>query len=461
MNTTKILGEAVGIQSQGAVDHTESQTKVGLTSAIIIGQFKRGRVDRPMVIHNGNIRGQLGYEPNNPYYMAVQDCLDTGVPSVQVLRVGGIDNGNIPIIGCEGATNSFKFLEVSKIGTNPPAESASIIIDGVQLADDDPLPEWLQIIFLEDETYPLPIPTGYEVAVGLRQFINLGTENHRFEFIHDPDWGLGLVYDNPTVIEFKDVVGQDTGVCLAPFDEDLDLYTPAILALNPKAYYLMSEESGNVVTDLSPSGFDGEIRHTENITYRQEIIRKGSAGALGFNTGTNGSSGTAECFVSDATAGDFFRKLAGNGKSCTIAFWCKPVSSKQYTYLAAYMLNSTMGYNNYRFIAYNGDKLLAQSPNNDNQVASTNSFTEMINQSNFIVWRKDAVAQTYTLTVNGVSKTVSGEASPEAAGQGFYFPMSDGYSSYGLRGYMSDMSVFDYALSDAQITDLYNKGKLA
>ena len=106
MNTTKILGEAVGIQSQGVVDRTETQTKVGLTSAIIIGQFKRGRVDRPMVIHNGNIRGQLGYEPNNPYYMAVQDCLDTGVPSVQVLRVGGIDNGNVPI-SCDGAIYSI------------------------------------------------------------------------------------------------------------------------------------------------------------------------------------------------------------------------------------------------------------------------------------------------------------------------------------------------------------------
>ena len=223
----------------------------------------------------------------------------------------------------------------------------------------------------------------------------------------------------------------------------------------------MSEESGNVVFDSSESKFHGEIRHTGSIAYSQEKIRKGSTGALGFNTGTNGSSGLAECFVSDSVAGDFFRKLAGNEKSCTIAFWCKPVSSKQYTYLAAYMLNSAMGYNNYRLIAYNGDELRAQSPNNDNQVTSTNSFNEMINQSNFIVWRKDAVAQTYTLIVNGVSKTVSGEASPEAAGQGFYFPVSDGYSSYGLCGYISDMSVFDYALSDTQIADLYNKGRLA
>ena len=88
MNTTKILGEAVGIQSQGIVDKTETQTNEGLTSALIVGRFKRGRVDKPMTIHQGNIRGQLGYEPTNIDYQAVQDCLDTGVPSVQVLRVG-------------------------------------------------------------------------------------------------------------------------------------------------------------------------------------------------------------------------------------------------------------------------------------------------------------------------------------------------------------------------------------
>lgn len=41
----------------------------------------------PMTIHNGNIRGQLGYDPKNPDYICVQECLDRNVPSVQVLRV--------------------------------------------------------------------------------------------------------------------------------------------------------------------------------------------------------------------------------------------------------------------------------------------------------------------------------------------------------------------------------------
>ena len=88
MNTTKILGEAVGIQRQDIIDRTEEQTAEGLTGAVILGRFKRGRVDAPMSIHQGNIRGQLGHDPKNPDYIAVQDCLDAGVPSVQVLRLG-------------------------------------------------------------------------------------------------------------------------------------------------------------------------------------------------------------------------------------------------------------------------------------------------------------------------------------------------------------------------------------
>ncbi|WP_346314060.1 hypothetical protein [Acinetobacter sp. CWB-B33] len=89
MNTTKILGEAVGIQRQDIIDQTEEQLADSLSSAAILGRFKRGRLDKTMTIHQGNIRGQLGYDPKNPDYIAVQDCLDAGVPSVQVLRIAG------------------------------------------------------------------------------------------------------------------------------------------------------------------------------------------------------------------------------------------------------------------------------------------------------------------------------------------------------------------------------------
>ncbi|MNY89163.1 hypothetical protein D3C78_54440 [compost metagenome] len=112
MNTTKILGEAVGIQRQDIIDRTEEQIAEGLTGAVILGRFKRGRFDTPMEIHQGNIRGQLGYDPKNPDYIAVQDCLDTDVPSVQVLRVKeGMEN-----VICVGATQKVTLGTISSGG---------------------------------------------------------------------------------------------------------------------------------------------------------------------------------------------------------------------------------------------------------------------------------------------------------------------------------------------------------
>lgn len=108
MNTTNILGEAVGVQYQEIQDHSETDVGSILTSALIIGRFKRGEVGRAMNIHQGNIRGMLGYDPKNLDYIAVQDCLDAGIPSVRVLRVAEAAIGFE--IGCAEATNAIGFL---------------------------------------------------------------------------------------------------------------------------------------------------------------------------------------------------------------------------------------------------------------------------------------------------------------------------------------------------------------
>jgi hypothetical protein len=55
----------------------------------------------------------LGYEPNNIDYQAVQDCLDTDVPSVQVLRVGATSNGSL--ISCAGATSVMSFSYIAGV----------------------------------------------------------------------------------------------------------------------------------------------------------------------------------------------------------------------------------------------------------------------------------------------------------------------------------------------------------
>ena len=132
--TTKVLGEAVGIQWQGVQDHTQGQPSSNGVP-LLIGSFKRGRTDKPMIIHNGNIiQSELGYEPYNPDYVAVQAMLDTGVPSVNVLRIS--DNG-IPLptpqlpensISCAGATQS---VILSRDGQTIEGEGFIFTINGL------------------------------------------------------------------------------------------------------------------------------------------------------------------------------------------------------------------------------------------------------------------------------------------------------------------------------------------
>lgn len=56
---------------------------------LIAGQFKRGRMDKPMTVTLENIRSVLGYDPRNPDYVAIVDVLNFGIPSVQVMRIAG------------------------------------------------------------------------------------------------------------------------------------------------------------------------------------------------------------------------------------------------------------------------------------------------------------------------------------------------------------------------------------
>ena len=196
MNTTKILGEAVGIQSQGIVDKTETQTNEGLTSALIVGRFKRGRIDKPMTIHQGNIRGQLGYEPTNIDYQAVQDCLDTGVLSVQVLRVGGmIVDPEVPhIISCEGATTLMSFshiagdwdIYIDDMATPVASGTIGVIVGQISLA------------------FQNQITADYD---GFLYIENIDTVPHRFKFVPKPNSNASFtanVEQNPTFLEHDD-----------------------------------------------------------------------------------------------------------------------------------------------------------------------------------------------------------------------------------------------------------------
>ena len=83
---TTVLGNEPGIQYDRPNDKTGGTGTAPINNAIV-GKFKRGRIDQMMNITKQNIRGMLGFEPENPDYVAVQDALDTNVPSVKVLRI--------------------------------------------------------------------------------------------------------------------------------------------------------------------------------------------------------------------------------------------------------------------------------------------------------------------------------------------------------------------------------------
>ncbi|OTG87860.1 hypothetical protein [Acinetobacter sp. ANC 3813] len=88
-NITEILANESGLQYEGVEDFrtdTGAYPDIGL----IVGRFKRGCYNKPMTITKTNQRAMLGYDPRNPHYAAIQDALETGVSSVQVLRIAEI-----------------------------------------------------------------------------------------------------------------------------------------------------------------------------------------------------------------------------------------------------------------------------------------------------------------------------------------------------------------------------------
>ena len=83
---TKVLGNEVGIQFDRVKDNTGS-TGTAPINGMIIGQFKRGRTDKPMIITSANLNATLGYDPDNSDFVAVQDALKTNIPYISVMRV--------------------------------------------------------------------------------------------------------------------------------------------------------------------------------------------------------------------------------------------------------------------------------------------------------------------------------------------------------------------------------------
>lgn len=88
MIESNILGAAVGIQNQGVIDKSEGTSLPSTGGAVIIGCFKRGRMDKPFTVTASNYQALLGHDPSNPSYLVVEDAFKRGVSELTVRRVG-------------------------------------------------------------------------------------------------------------------------------------------------------------------------------------------------------------------------------------------------------------------------------------------------------------------------------------------------------------------------------------
>lgn len=93
--TTTQLGDAVGVQYAGVRDLSEGSSSPRLTVGVLVGKFKRGKFYQPFEVTSQSLRARLGYQPNNLDYMAVQDALDAGMPSLWVMRVPSPSAGEL------------------------------------------------------------------------------------------------------------------------------------------------------------------------------------------------------------------------------------------------------------------------------------------------------------------------------------------------------------------------------
>lgn len=118
MIESKTLGSAVGIQYQGVIDKSEGTDLPSLANGVIVGKFKRGRMDKPFKVTAANYQALLGRDPSNPSYLAVEDAFKRGVSEVSILRVGKTGGGELPL-SCTPTDLEFSHYLLS--GDNPPS----------------------------------------------------------------------------------------------------------------------------------------------------------------------------------------------------------------------------------------------------------------------------------------------------------------------------------------------------
>ena len=117
MIEAKTLGDAAGIQRQDVIDRSADRVIPAWAKSVIVGRFKRGRMDKPFTVTANNYQALLGDDPFNPSYTVVDDAFIAGASEVMVMRIGNPSLAGKPSI------------EVP-VEPNDPNNPAAVLITG-------------------------------------------------------------------------------------------------------------------------------------------------------------------------------------------------------------------------------------------------------------------------------------------------------------------------------------------
>jgi|26BtaG_2_1085354.scaffolds.fasta_scaffold12799_3 hypothetical protein len=112
MLDSKTLSLAVGVQRQSNINATQDNSVSAISTSVVVGRFKRGRMDKAFRVNSGNFQALLGSDAGNPSYDAVEDVLALGVAEVWVVRIGDSRH--------HGFSNSVSFNIASLISSDKP-----------------------------------------------------------------------------------------------------------------------------------------------------------------------------------------------------------------------------------------------------------------------------------------------------------------------------------------------------
>lgn len=232
-------------------------------------------------------------------------------------------------------------------------------------------------------------------------------------------------------------------------------YERYMKSLGPVAWYKMDEDSSEtVVKDSSGNDIHASYRAGQGTyhLFKQTPLRKDSIGSMGFNIGYPGqyAGGVPQCI---APADPRLYNLTKG--SFSICFWAKRNGNSTFWHTLTQCGDPFSGRNsNFRVIS----NMYLQIEENARSL-SPGSLAD--NELAFYCFCYDTINQLYYAYKNN-NKTVGTYIANTGGGRAVttHFPAYYDWNYYGFKGYMSDVAMFDKALTDQEVLSLYEYGRL-